>query len=359
MFEKIAQNTTADIPVNTNPLSKSIFFIRLVVMSESMPLISVVVPTYNRSKCVEHALKTVLDQTYRPIELIFVNDGSSDNTHSVLSGFVGLREGVCVIALHKSNGGVSSARNLGIKHAKGEYIAFLDDDDEWVPEKLTFQYSKILEHQADASFCPVTIIGCDGKVTVSPVEDLPCTGETTEYLQGKRWALVQSLLVRTKSLKHVGLFLEEMRRCEDTEFNIRLVATLKLANADKPLAIYNRSDDSLSSPKRGLKELYKLDNTLMIMLDNLALYGKRARWWDDKVFSRKCAAEYETFIKHRLYGSDIPNALAIYNRGVEVVGDRTLLKRAKRKIYKAKLLRLFGKAIKHPKHDNPEDIIVH
>ena len=98
------------------------------------PYISVVIPLYNKEKSIRTTIESVLAQTYKNYELIIVDDGSNDNSLDVVRSFVqSLNDSSFVRIIHKENGGVSSARNRGVKEAKGEYVAFLDGDDLWLP----------------------------------------------------------------------------------------------------------------------------------------------------------------------------------------------------------------------------------
>ncbi len=99
-----------------------------------MPLVSIVIPTYNRGHVLERAILSVLRQTYKDFELIVVDDGSFDSTSRLLSEYEGK-----IKVLFQKNRGVSAARNLGIRHSRGDLIAFLDSDDEWLPDKLAKQ----------------------------------------------------------------------------------------------------------------------------------------------------------------------------------------------------------------------------
>ena len=99
-----------------------------------IPIISVIIPTYQRADLVAGAIESVLAQTYQDYEIIVVNDGSTDNTKEVLATF-----GNSITAIHQENRGLSAARNAGITISSGKYIAFLDDDDLWLPEKLAKQ----------------------------------------------------------------------------------------------------------------------------------------------------------------------------------------------------------------------------
>ena len=103
-----------------------------------MPKVSVIIPTYNRSKIVKDAICSVLDQTESDLEIIVVDDGSTDDTHSIVSGISDDR----VFYFFKTNGGPAGARNLGLSKAKGEYIAFLDSDDFWPENYIELGFPK-------------------------------------------------------------------------------------------------------------------------------------------------------------------------------------------------------------------------
>ena len=100
------------------------------------PTISVIIPTYNRAHLIGKAVKSVLSQTYQDFEIIVVDDGSTDNTEEIVKSFTDYK---IYYICHKHNRGASAARNTGIKASRGEYIAFLDSHDEWLPEKLDKQ----------------------------------------------------------------------------------------------------------------------------------------------------------------------------------------------------------------------------
>lgn len=103
-----------------------------------MPKVSVIIPTYNRAKYVTKAIDSVLAQTYKDYEIILVDDGSADNTREVLEPYMER-----IKYIYQDNAGVSAARNRGIRKAKGEWVAFLDSDDEWLPERLAVQMHQI------------------------------------------------------------------------------------------------------------------------------------------------------------------------------------------------------------------------
>ncbi|MCH5718713.1 glycosyltransferase family 2 protein [Niabella hibiscisoli] len=110
------------------------------------PLVSVIIPTYNRANTVSHSINSVLAQTYKHIEIIVVDDGSADHTAEVLKNYHN------IIVISKENGGQASARNAGLKHATGKFIASLDSDDIWYPDFLERCVQKLQADDLDFVF---------------------------------------------------------------------------------------------------------------------------------------------------------------------------------------------------------------
>src|SRR5436190_636531 len=120
------------------------------------PLVSVVTPAYNVAWCIGRAIDSVLKQDFRDYELIVVNDGSTDGTRALLDTY-----GEAVTVINQNNRGMSAARNRGIDQARGTYIAFLDADDWWLPEKLTRQV-ELMARRPDLGFCSTAARVQDG-----------------------------------------------------------------------------------------------------------------------------------------------------------------------------------------------------
>lgn len=108
-------------------------------------------PTYNSEKTIENSIKSVIDQTYQNIELIIVNDGSTDNTEKIINKMISTDERI--IYIYKKNGGVSSARNVGLDYATGNYISFIDSDDYYQKEMLQILMEYIKEYNSDLVSC--------------------------------------------------------------------------------------------------------------------------------------------------------------------------------------------------------------
>ena len=136
-----------------------------------MPVISVIVPVYKAEKCLTHCVDSILAQTFQDFEILLIDDGSPDQSGALCDQYAAKDSRIRVF--HKENGGVSSARNLGMQEAVGTYIAFADSDDWMEPEELETLYGLIAEHSADSAGCAHNNVGPDGGVVVPEIGALP------------------------------------------------------------------------------------------------------------------------------------------------------------------------------------------
>lgn len=191
-------------------------------------MISIVIPVYNSGRWVEETLNSVLKQSYQDFEIIFVNDGSTDNSAEVLEQLKQRDPRIRVI--HQPNGKQGKARNNGIQHALGDWVAFLDADDLWPENKLEAQLKRTLESGADMSFS-------DGFICLNNQMDLRTHrfGVKTIRYSGREGVLLfhaqnrvptSSVLVKKSALEAVGGFPEahEVQNCEDYLLWTRLLA---------------------------------------------------------------------------------------------------------------------------------------
>lgn len=191
-------------------------------------MISIVIPVYNSGRWVEETLNSVLKQSYQDFEIIFVNDGSTDNSAEVLEQLKQRDPRIRVI--HQPNGKQGKARNNGIQHALGDWVAFLDADDLWPENKLEAQLKRTLESGADMSFT-------DGFICLNNQMDLRTHrfGVKTIRYSGREGVLLfhaqnrvptSSVLVKKSALEAVGGFPEalEVQNCEDYLLWTRLLA---------------------------------------------------------------------------------------------------------------------------------------
>lgn len=180
--------------------------------------VSVIIPTCNRANLVKRALHSVLEQTFRDFEVIVVDDASQDNTKEVVASFADER---VKYIKHDKNRGGSAARNSGIKAAKGKYIAFLDDDDEWMPTKIEKQVRKFTELKKNVGvvYCGYCCV-YDGRV----VKEVLPKSRGNIYEESLMRCIINGItpLVRRECFDITGYFDESLPSCQDWDMWIRV-----------------------------------------------------------------------------------------------------------------------------------------
>ena len=181
----------------------------------SKPLVSVIIPTFNRGYCLEESIRSVLQQSFADFELIVVDDGSTDNTSELVGQFPAVK----LIRLEE-NRGVSFARNRGMAEAEGGCIAFLDSDDLWEKDKLASQV-KWIERGFHAVYTDE--IWIRNRVRVNPMnKHRKYSGDIFRYCLPLCIVSPSSVLLRAKMLSEVGGFDESMPVCEDYDLWLRI-----------------------------------------------------------------------------------------------------------------------------------------
>jgi len=183
-------------------------------------LISVILPSYNRAHLIERAIISVLLQSYNNIELIIVDDASSDNTVKIIKKFT--YDPRVKYIIHDKNQGAAASRNSGIKIARGEYIAFLDSDDYWAPNKLEIQHNYIKNNQVKAVVNYYESINSGRIRVIKEKKDF-----FWQSLFGCEFAPGSTLLFAKECLQTVGLQNEQLKRYEDWEWQMRFAAHYK------------------------------------------------------------------------------------------------------------------------------------
>lgn len=120
------------------------------------PLISVIIPVYNGQDYVINCIESIEKQSYSPLEIIVVDDGSTDDTRNILEGYVSVSKSANIKLIGLNDLGVSAARNLGIKSSQGEYVTFVDADDRLLPDTISNLYDALIKNEADVSGCKFT-----------------------------------------------------------------------------------------------------------------------------------------------------------------------------------------------------------
>jgi glycosyltransferase involved in cell wall biosynthesis len=208
------------------------------------PFFSVIIPAYNRERYIGKAIESVLAQTCRDFELIVVDDGSTDNTAKEVK-----RYGDRVCYIYQKNRGPSAARNTGIKAARGKYIAFLDSDDRFFPDKLR-RNKKYLKRHPKCKFLYSWYTEVDGdgnKLGVKKPRHCRSRKEIQKQLYRRNFTIrTSSVVVKRTCFKRVGLFDENYLKSQDWDMWLRLVAKYRGYCQKAPLVEYRRHDDSIT-----------------------------------------------------------------------------------------------------------------
>lgn len=202
-------------------------------MARTEPTVTAVINTYNDAERVGRAIRSVLNQTHRPVEVIVIDDGSTDGTEGSVRREFGNQVQYC----WHSNQGIGASRNLGIGLASGEWIAFLDSDDYWAPEKLELQVA------AGTAEAGVVMVGCigllctpEGRIMDQLSLPQPPTTKAFRAALKRRCTLVPSgALMRRDVLQQVGGFPEDLMAAEDHVTFARVAARGEVVAAQQPL----------------------------------------------------------------------------------------------------------------------------
>lgn len=211
---------------------------------QSLPRVSVIIPAFNAAGCVRRAVDSVLGQSFQDVELLVVDDGSTDATRAILAEY-----GNRVRLLARENGGPAAARNHGLHHARGEYVAFLDADDYWIAEKLERQV-ELLDTQPAVGFCSTAtqVVDSAGR----PAGDWPCrpdAGPLPDILFQHGTVISGStsgVLARRHLIEAIGGFDPVLRGFEDPDLWIRLAAITRYACIPEALTVVVRTPNSVS-----------------------------------------------------------------------------------------------------------------
>lgn len=238
------------------------------------PLVSVIIPTYNRAFTLKRAIDSVLHQTYKELELIIVDDGSTDNTVEIIHSY---RDNRINLVCLSENCGANIARNTGIKLAKGEYIAFQDSDDEWLENKLEIQINYMEQTDKKVCYCSYTLYEDNKKTIVpDPFEDIEQYGEKIKKTLRKGNVVpTPALVIHRQVVEKAGMFNEKMRRLQDYEYVIRICQYYEIAYINKPLVNAYRMKNCITNDKSVLVETYKLifvNHVDFIDIDEMLFY---------------------------------------------------------------------------------------
>jgi len=208
-----------------------------------MPSVSVIIPTYNRNNLVKEAIDSVLQQSFNDFEVIIIDDGSTDDTASEIQGISDNR----IKYFYKENGGVSSARNLGLLKAQGKYIAFLDSDDLWPKDYLKTMLNQLKSQKGyGAAYTRVLLLGDDGKTEPFAREERYMSGWMTACYFKRGPCVMPSAVLLKRDVIEGFFFDEAIRKGEDNDAFLRLSTKTPFLFVPDTNIFWRSTDKSLS-----------------------------------------------------------------------------------------------------------------
>ncbi|HEV2620225.1 MAG TPA: glycosyltransferase family A protein [Acidobacteriaceae bacterium] len=209
-----------------------------------MPQVSVVIPAYNCAAFLPQTLESVLAQTFTGWEIILVDDGSTDDTAAKIEPYL-----QHIRYIRQDNQGLPAARNRGIGEAQGEFIALLDGDDSWLPEKLEKQLPRFEDPEVGIVYSDFSVRYSDGRFQNSYLANRPlaCEGNVVESYVRSRFLFPSTMVFRRACFDQCGGFDEEMLASEDIELFARMCLRWKVARVDLPLAIRYEGEHNITS----------------------------------------------------------------------------------------------------------------
>ena len=251
-------------------------------------MISVIIPTYNRANFILSAINSVLNQTYKDYEIIIIDDGSTDSTKEMLEQYKN-----AIVYIYQENSGVSAARNAGIKLAKGDWIAFLDSDDEWHDDYLSTQIMHIEQYKDSVAFIANSnTIKFDGSIDnhfkgikiLNLFKNRTCIHikRPISFVVERGYWFLQSTIIRKDVLIDAGLFDETISIAEDLDLISRVAqrGSITFCKEEKVKIIRRIEEiENLTAKSRRLLKI-RIDSYIkvygnLLRLQNLSIQEKR------------------------------------------------------------------------------------
>lgn len=205
-------------------------------------MISVVIPVFNQARFIQRAVESVRAQNIPDVEILIVDDGSTDDTQEILRGFI---EDKAIRCFRQENRGPSAARNLAIRESRGEWIAFLDGDDYWLPGKLEAQLRALEESSHEFAYCGV-IVRDDNDVTLQLIPAVSKACPVAALVWGN-FISTPTVIVSRSLLDRTGTFDEGLRVGEDWDLWLRIATQARWTCIAEPLVVVRYDEESSES----------------------------------------------------------------------------------------------------------------
>ena len=239
-------------------------------MPSNKPNVSVIIPTYNRANFLREAVASVLEQTEKNFELIIVDDGSNDETEDVVRSFNDER----IVFVRIEHSGVSKARNVGVARSCGEWVAFLDSDDLWLPKKLSTQLD-FFQKNPQVVICQTEEIWVRNGVRVNPhKKHKKQSGWIFEQCLSLCIVSPSAVMIKKRVFDELGGFDESLPACEDYDLWLRAALRYEIFTMSEALIIKRGGHDDQLSGQWGL-DYFRLKSLVKILRDPLLDREKR------------------------------------------------------------------------------------
>jgi len=263
------------------------------------PLISVIIPTYNRAYILSKAIESVLNQTFKDLELIVVDDGSTDETPYLVSKYP-------IIYVRKPHRGVSHTRNVGVLKAKGDFIAFLDSDDAFVEDKLEKQI-KFFEKYPDYKIVQTDEIWYKGDKKINP-KKIHQKAEGWFFDRAIKLCVVSisTVLIKREVFSEIGLFDEDFPVCEDYEFWLRVALKMPVGLIKEYLVVKSGGRPDQLSAMKGL-DYYRV----LALLKLFKNYQKDLKLEQKLMLFAEAKKKFEIFYRGALKHGNLKKAFLL------------------------------------------------
>jgi glycosyltransferase involved in cell wall biosynthesis len=299
-----------------------------------MPTVSIIIPAYNAEKTILETIQSLQNQTFSDFEVIVVNDGSTDKTLEVLAAIADPRLKV----VSHANSGVAVTRNRGIAEATGEFIAFVDADDLWTPDKLESQLKALQANpEAGVAYSWTTFIDQQGKVLFSQDPVFETGNVYPRLLVGNITSNGSNILARRQFVEAVGGFDSEVRPAEDWDYCIRLAALCPFVVVPKHQILYRQMARSHSSKVDVMERC-----SLAIIEKSFRAAPAELQYLKSKSLGNTYRYLTKLCLIHTSSDEDVRKASEMLNKAVRVYPKSLFDRQIQRLLIEVKLMRLLS-----------------
>jgi glycosyltransferase involved in cell wall biosynthesis len=288
----------------------------------TMDIVSIIIPTYNRGKQVCNAIESAINQTYKKLDIIVIDDGSNDDTKSILERY---RNQVKYFNIKRS--GVSEARNYGIERCNGKYVAFLDSDDTWHKSKIKKQLDFFKKNEDFGMvLCDCYFVGKNRKSVIKSERrnDLKKDGMIIKDVLLNPTLIPSTALIKREVLDKVGWFDSNLDTAEDLDMHLRIATSYKIGLLEEAL-VY------ISTGNEGLSMLGKTYDDNIFVIERYLV--NKNRYFPKRVKKKALFNVYISASKGKIWHKNVRDAVLYFGRAVSNITEVNQLKPISEAIY--------------------------